>query len=252
MAMAASFKVAWITGASGGIGSELSLRLAKRGTLVAATARDPRKLQDLTARHENIRAFPGDVTDPAAMAACVGAIEPDFGPIDLAIPAAGVYAPFDLDRIDLDGIRRTSAVNIDGVANAIAAVLPGMLRRGQGKLLLMGSAFGYCGLPGNGSYGASKAYIINLAQSLKLELEPRGIAVSIVNPGFVETGLNASYTGTKHYAMQPGKAARRIVEGLDAGRYEIAFPGRVAHFLKAVRVLPPAIAARLIRAALAR
>jgi len=246
------WKVCWITGASGGIGRELSLRLAERGVKVAATARSADKLDALAGASPNITAFPADVTDPKALAGAVSKIEQELGPIDLAILAAGVYAPFDPDNIDLEGFHRTSAVNIDGVANALAAVLPGMRQRGRGQLAIMGSLFGYCGLPGNGSYGASKAYLINLAQSLELELGPKGIQVTLVNPGFVDTPLNASYDRPKYFVMKPSKAARRIVEGLEKGGFEVAFPGRVAAFFKTVKALPNGAMFWLLRRGLMR
>jgi short-subunit dehydrogenase len=197
VADAPKWKICWITGATGGIGSELSRRLAGRGVKVAATARSADKLKALADSHANITAFSADVTDAKALKATVEKIESDLGPIDLAIFAAGVYAPFDAENIDLEGFHRTSAVNIDGVANSLAAVLPAMQSRGRGQLGIMGSLFGYCGLPGNGSYGASKAYLINLAQSLELELAPKGIEVTLINPGFVDTPLNASYDRAK-------------------------------------------------------
>ena len=84
-----------------------------------------------------------------------------------------MYAPFDIRNIDLDGFHRSMALNVDGVINGIAAVLPPMLARKAGHIAIMGSLFGYAGWPGNGSYGASKAAVINLAESLQLELEGR-------------------------------------------------------------------------------
>ena len=98
-------------------------------------------------------------------------IESELGPIDLALFGAGMYVPFDIRNIDLDGFHRTMALNVDGVINGIAAVLPSMLARKSGHIAIMGSLFGYSGWPENGSYGASKAAVINLAESLKLELE---------------------------------------------------------------------------------
>ena len=252
MAETPNWKVCWITGATGGIGRELSLRLAERGVKVAATARSADKLAELAGTSPNITAFPADVTDPKALGDAVAKIEQELGPIDLAILAAGVYAPFDPDNIDLEGWHQTSAVNIDGVANALAAVLPGMRQRGRGQIALMGSLFGYCGLPGNGSYGASKAYVINLAQSLELELAPKGIQVSLVNPGFVDTPLNASYDRPKYFLMKPSKAARRIIEGLEKGGFEVAFPGRVAAFFKTVKALPNGVMFWLLRRGLMR
>ena len=82
-----------------------------------------------------------------------------------------MYVPFDIRNIDLDGFHKTMALNVDGVINGVAAVLPSMLQRKSGHIAIMGSLFGYAGWPENGSYGASKAAVINLAESLKLELE---------------------------------------------------------------------------------
>ena len=252
MADAPKWKICWITGATGGIGAELSRQLAQRGVKVAATARSADKLNALADAHPNITAFSADVTDAEALKAAVAKIESDLGPIDLAIFAAGVYAPFDAENIDLEGFHRTSAVNIDGVANSLAAVLPAMQSRGRGQLGIMGSLFGYCGLPGNGSYGASKAYLINLAQSLELELAPKGIDVTLINPGFVDTPLNASYDRPKYFVIKPSKAARRIIEGLEKGGFEVAFPGRVAAFFKTAKALPNGVLFWLLRRGLMR
>jgi len=112
----------------------------------------------------------------------------------------------------------------------------------------MGSLFGYTGWPENGSYGASKAAVINLAESLKLELEGTGVAVTIINPGFVDTPLNASYDPKKKlYVMSKERCARKTLEKLSRKPYEIAFPPQVEGFLKTVRSLPRAISFPLIR-----
>lgn len=247
MAGAPQWTVAWVTGASGGIGRELVTLLAARGVKIAATARGAERLEALAAAVDGVSAFPADVTQPAALRDCVGDIEARLGPIDLVLVGAGAYAPFELRNIDVDGSRRMMAVNVDGVVNTLAAVLPAMLARRRGHVVLMGSLFGYSGWPGNGGYGASKAAVINLAESLKLELAGTGVDVTVVNPGFVDTELNASYQGPKHYVMKPEKAARRIMKKLDGRPYEIAFPGRVALFLKTVRLLPWALSAPLVR-----
>ncbi len=243
-------KIVWLTGATGGIGQQLARLLAQRGVIVAATARNAGQVEALAAESPSIRAFPGDVTVPAMMSDVAAAIERDLGPIDMAILGAGVYAPFDVNRLDLDGFHRTFDVNVKGVANGIAAVLPRMLARRAGRVVVMGSAFGYVGLPGNGAYGASKAALINLAESLRHELEGTGVSVTIVNPSFIDTPLNASYERPKLYVMSPAKAARRIVEGLERGGYEIAFPRKVTEFLRTMRVVPWAIAKRLVRRAM--
>ena len=242
------WKVAWITGASGAICGEVARRLASAGVTVAATARPSEKLVKLAGGNEPIKVFPADVLKPEELKACVAEIESEIGPIDLALFGAGMYVPFDIRHIDLDGFHRTMALNVDGVINGVAAVLPSMLARKSGHIAIMGSLFGYAGWPENGSYGASKAAVINLAESLKLELDGTGVAVTIINPGFVDTPLNASYDPKKKlYAMSKERCARKILEKLGRKPYEIAFPPQVEGFLKSVRSLPRAISFPLIR-----
>ena len=242
------WKVAWITGASGAICGEIARRLAAAGVTIAATARPGEKLDALAASSERIKSFPADVLKPDALKACVAKIESDLGAVDLALLGAGMYVPFDIRNIDLDGFHRTMALNVDGVINAVAAVLPSMLARQSGHLAIMGSMFGYAGWPGNGSYGASKAAVINLAESLKFELEGTGVDVTIINPGFVDTPLNASYDAKKKlYVMSKERCARKILERLGSKPYEIAFPPQVEGFLKTVRSLPRALSFPLAR-----
>jgi short-subunit dehydrogenase len=242
------WKIAWITGASGAICGEIARRLAEAGVTVAATARASDRLVALAASSPLIRAFPADVLKAEALKTTVGSIEIDLGPIDLALLGAGMYVPFDFRNIDLDGFHRSMALNVDGVINGVAAVLPSMLERKSGQIAIMGSLFGYAGWPENGSYGASKAAVINLAESLKLELEGTGVAVTIINPGFVDTPLNAAYDPKKKlYVMSKERCARKILERLGSKPYEIAFPPQVEGFLKTVRSLPRAVSFPLIR-----
>jgi short-subunit dehydrogenase len=242
------WKVVWITGASGAICGEIARRLAGAGVTVAATARPSDQLDALAGSAEHIKSFPADVLKPEELKACVAKIEAELGPIDLALFGAGMYAPFDVRNIDLDGFHKTMALNVDGVINAVAAVLPSMLARRQGHLAIMGSLFGYAGWPGNGSYGASKAAVINLAESLKLELKGTGVAVTIINPGFVDTPLNASYDPKKKlFVMKKERCARKILEKLPNRPYEIAFPLQVEGFLKTVRNMPRSLSFPLVR-----
>jgi len=242
------WKVAWITGASGAICGEIARRLASAGVTVAATARSSDRLYALPAESERIEAFPADVLKPEQLKETVAKIQRTLGPIDLALFGAGMYVPFDIRNIDLDGFHRTMALNVDGVINGVVAALPAMLARKSGHIAIMGSLFGYAGWPENGSYGASKAAVINLAESLKLELTGAGVDVTIINPGFVDTPLNASYDRKKKlYAMSKERCARKILEKLGGRPYEIAFPPQVAGFLKSVRSLPRRVSFPLIR-----
>ena len=242
------WKVAWITGASGAICGEIARRLAAKGVTVAATARPSERLDHLVASADRITAFPADVLKPEDLKACAAKVESALGPIDLALLGAGMYVPFDIRKIDLDGFHQTMALNVDGVVNGVAAVLPSMLARKSGQIAMMGSLFGYAGWPGNGAYGASKAAVINLAESLKLELDGTGVDVTIVNPGFVDTPLNASYDPKKKlFVMSKERCARKILEKLGKRPYEIAFPPQVEAFLKTVRSTPRVLSFPLIR-----
>jgi len=248
LAQSFPWKIAWITGASGAICGEISRRLAESGVTVAATARPSEALKELSAANDRIEAFPADVLKPNELEETVGTIERELGPIDLALLGTGTYVPFDIRNIDLDGFHRSMALNVDGVINAVAAVLPSMIERGSGHIAIMGSVVGYSGWVGNGSYGASKAAVINLAESLKLELNGTGIDVTIINPGFVDTPLNAPYDPKKKlFVMGRERCARKILERLGKKPYEIAFPPHVELFMKTVRSLPRAISFPLIR-----
>ena len=242
------WKVAWITGASGAICGEVARMLAAQGVTVAVTARPSERLNTLVAGSERIKAYPADVLKPDELKSVVAKIESELGPINLALLGAGMYVPFDILAIELDGFHRSMALNVDGVINGVAAVLPAMLARKTGHVAIMGSLFGYFGWPENGSYGASKAAVINLAESLRLELHGTGVDLTIINPGFVDTPLNAAYDPKKKlFVMSADKCARKILAKLPRKPYEIAFPREVSIFLKTARSLPRAISFPLIR-----
>ena len=242
------WKVAWITGASGAICGEIAKRLAAAGVKVAATARPSDKLDALAASDSNITAFPADVLKPDELKACAAKVEAELGPIDLVLLGAGMYVPFEIRNIDLDGFHKTMALNVDGMINGVAAVLPDMLSRKAGHIAIMGSLFGYAGWPGNGAYGASKAAVINLAESLKLELQGTGVDVTLINPGFVDTPLNAAYDPKKKlFVMKKERCARKILEKLPSKPYEIAFPIQVEGFLKSMRNMPRALSFPIVR-----
>ena len=241
------WKVAWITGASGAICGEMARRLADGGVKVAATARPSEALDKLAADHENVTPYPADVRDPEALRECAARIAGELGAIDLVVAGAGMYEPFDINDVDVAGFGKTMDLNVTGVMNTVAAALPAMLARRSGHVALMGSLFGYTGWPGNGGYGASKAAVINLAESLALELHKTGVDVTLVSPGFVDTKLNASYEGKKHFVMNPQRCAKRILKKLPNRPYEIAFPVQVALFLKMVRAAPNGLGRAMIR-----
>ena len=240
------WKTAWITGASTGIGREIALQLAASGVKVAASARSAEKLASLG---PSVLAIPLDVTDAAACRAAVAEIESKLGPIDLAVLGAGTYTPVSLDDLDPARFAHMMDTNYMGVVNCVAALAPGMMARGSGHLSWIASVAGYVGLPKAAAYGPTKAALINLAESLAPEMGLKGVSVSVINPGFVETPLTAQNDFPMPFLMKADEAARRTIQGLAAGRFEIAYPRRFVAILKTLRLLPYPLFFRLIRRA---
>ena len=238
------WKVVWITGASTGIGREIALQLASQGVIVAASARSADKLTGLGA---TIKSYPLDVTDRAAVLQTIEVIERELGPIDLAILGAGSYSPVEVDKIDPDLFASIMNVNYIGVVSCLAGLLNSMLPRRAGHIAWIASIAGYRGLPKAAAYGPSKAALINLAESLKPELDDRGITISVINPGFVETPMTAQNDFPMPFMMQADEAARLTIEGLAKKRFEIAYPTRFVAILKIARILPYWLFFRIIR-----
>jgi short-subunit dehydrogenase len=207
------WKVVWITGASTGIGRETALQLAAAGVKVAASARSAEKLQ-------------------------AAKIETELGAIDLAIFGAGTYAAIDATQIDPTQFATMLNTNYLGTVNCLSAVLPSMLKRGAGHISWIASVAGYRGLPKAAAYGPSKAALINLAECVKPELALKGIKISVINPGFVETPMTSKNDFPMPFLMQPAAAAQRTIEGLAKGKFEIAYPTRFVAILKLMRILP--------------
>jgi len=241
--MALPWKVAWITGASTGIGAAVALQMAEQGMKVAASARHLPSLP----QHPNIFHFPLDVTDNAAIAVCVENIENQLGSIDLGLFAAGAYRAFNPEDFDMATFRRINEVNYLGPIQCLNALLPRFKVRKAGRVAFVASVAGYQGLPKAAYYGPTKAALINLAEALWMELRPFGIDVSVVNPGFVETPMTAGNDFPMPFLMNPEKAAALTIKGLKAGRFEIAYPLPFVLILKLLQKLPVGLKLRLLQ-----
>jgi short-subunit dehydrogenase len=242
--------IAWITGASSGIGRELALNLIAAGWHVVASARNAQRLEELAAVPEaqgQLTAMAADVTDAGAMARVAAHIETELGPLQLAVFNAGDYEPMAAGELDVTLIRRLMEVNYLGVVHGVAAVLPSMQQRGGGEILINASVAGYRGLPFAAPYGASKAALIAFAESLRTELQGSGVALRVINPGFVKTPLTAKNRFTMPMLITPQQAAASIAGAVGGTSFEITFPKRFTYFLKLLRMLPYALYFPLIR-----
>ena len=249
----------WLTGASSGIGAALAAKLAARGARVAITARRIELLDALASTHAARGApmlvVPADVTDAAAVTAAARRIESEWGGIDLAIfNAGGSVAPSEArePRMDAGEYVSTMALNYFSVVYGVEAVLPAMLARGNGHIAAVASLAGYrpssVALP----YSVSKAAVMHFMEGLRLKVGSRGIAVTVVNPGFVRTPLTARHTFRMPFLIDADDAAERIVRGLERRRGEIHFPAPLSWTVKALRMLPDPIYSRIISRAAPR
>lgn len=242
-------KVVWITGASSGIGAEVALELARRGARVVVTARRAEALEELAGRSANIAAAPGDITDHDGIAAVVEGIIASHGGIDVALLNAGTYRPVLPEDFSAELFRPHVEVNIMGTVNCIEAVLPHMRTRGAGRIAVVASVTGFASLPMASAYGATKAFLISMCDSLRADLagEGSGVQVTVVAPGFVTTDLTEQNDFEMPFVMEAPEAARIIADGLEAGDPEIAFPRRMSIAMKAIgRWLPGPLRRRYV------
>ncbi len=243
----------WVTGASSGIGAALVPVLASRGARVAVSARRGDLLESLATGWRRsgaeVLVVPVDVTNRAAVIDGVRRIEQTWGGVDLALLNAGTHAPPSGRGFDSGQFVHAMTLNYFGALYGIEAVLPGMLERGRGHVAGVASLAGYRGLPTAAAYGASKAALIHALESLRFDFEPRGIGVTIINPGFVRTPLTDRNRFHMPFLMDVEAAAAIIVAGLERGRKEIHFPRAFSSMIKLARVLPFPIYERIVRRA---
>lgn len=229
----------WITGAGSGIGAATALELAGRGWRVAISARRRETLEAVAAlAPASIIVAPCDVTDAEAVATTLSTLEAEHGPVARAFLNAGISVHGTAQQLDVAAVRRIIDTNVMGAFHALAPLLPRMAARGKGQIAICASIAGYGGLPGASAYTASKAAMINAATALAIEGRALGILVQCVNPGFVDTPLTRKNSFPMPFLMTPEAAARRIADGLEKSRFEIAFPRRLAWSMKALHLLP--------------
>lgn len=236
----------WITGAGSGLGRALALRYLAAGANVAGTARRVDTLTDVAlagvGKPGHFHVHPGDLTLAGQAEALVAAIERSSGPIRLAVLNAGTHRPSPAAQFSAATVSDLLEANVMTVAHCLEALLPRMLARGQGQIAVNASLAGYRGLPKAAAYGASKAALINMTESLRLELEPAGIRMRLVNPGFVRTPLTDQNDFPMPFLMDVEQAAERLYQALEHGTaFEIVFPRRFAYILKFLRLLPYAL-----------
>src|SRR3954468_23034874 len=226
----------WVTGASTGIGAALARELADRGARVAISARSADALAEVAGGRMVV--VPGDVTDRAATVAAGQAVRATLGGLDAAVLNAGTWSQFHVEPWNSQLFADHLQVNVMGAVHTMEAVVPQMLSEGRGRVVGVASVAGYRGLPGSEAYGAGKAALINLLESLRGSLAPRGVVVQTVNPGFVTTRLTDRNRFPMPFKVEPEDAARAIADGIARDKAEIVFPVPMMLLMKLARLVP--------------
>lgn len=239
----------WVIGASSGIGEACSKALMRAGAKVALSSRRTERLNALaqTGEKECSLVLPLDVTDQEQLASAYQRIMSTWGGLDLMLFVSGVYTPLRADNFDFDIAQKTIDANLLGPMRAVGLVLPDMLKNQAGHIAIVGSVAGYSGLPKALAYGPSKAGIINFCETLYYDLLPQGVSVHMISPGFVATEATAQNDFEMPALITADEAAKEILEGIQAGKFDIHFPKRFSGFLKFLRILPYPIYFWIIR-----
>lgn len=236
-------KVVYLTGASSGIGEALAVDLARRGAVLALIARRRDNLERLADRCREsggrARVFAADVTDETALSDAANEMLAEFRKIDILIANAGIGGnDHETRSYQPAAVKRVIDTNLIGAVNAVNAVLPSMIDRGSGHLVAISSLAGFRGLPKSAAYSASKAGMTAYFESLRLDLKPKGIDVTIIQPGFIRTPLTSGRRNKMPFLMELDDAIPLFVAAIEKRKPFAAFPWQLATIVRAGRFMP--------------
>ena len=235
-------KTVMITGASSGIGHRLALELSRRGAKVGLIARRANALGDLVqeieAANGKATALPADVLNADSLRTAADRLRSTFGPIDVLVANAGIGAAVDGAELKGREVADVINVNVIGAANSVEAVVPEMVKRGSGHLVVISSLAAYRGLPKSAAYCASKAAVSAFFESLRLDLQPHGVDVTIIHPGFIKTPLTAGRQAQMPFLMELDDAVSKIAGAIEKRKKSYAFPWQLASVVRAGMIMP--------------
>lgn len=236
-------KNCWIIGSSHGIGEAIARKYYEEGYDIIISARSSEKLESLKSELlglslGNVLVSAIDVSNLSSLEQSFAEILKKFQKIDLVIFCPALYQPMSAINFDLDISKKIIDVNLIGFLNFLHLAIPQMAQQKSGQIAVIASIAGYCGLPQSFAYGASKAALINLCEGIYPELQREGIALSVINPGFVKTRLTDKNKFKMPFLISSEKAAEEIWKGLIRKDFEIHFPKKFTFFLKVLRLLP--------------
>ena len=231
-----------ITGASSGIGRGLAVELARRGAKLGLVARRAETLDEVVREIEGAGseglALPADVQSEQSVRLAADKLRADFGRIDVLIANAGIGPTKDAAELRGEEVAEVMKVNVIGAANSVSAVVPEMVARGEGHLVAISSLAAYRGLPKSAAYCASKAAVSAFFESLRLDLEPRGVDVTIIHPGFIKTPLTAGRNEQMPFLMELDDAVKKMARAIEKRRKRYSFPWQLATIVRAGMIMP--------------
>lgn len=231
-----------ITGASSGIGRALAERMARPGATLGLVARRLERLEQLAVelRHRgaDVLLYQADVSDREEMARVAKSFEESAGGVGLAIANAGIGGADRLSRGEPGPMAEMVNVNLLGVLNTLVPLVPAMIGRRSGHLVVIGSVAGFRGMPGRATYAATKAAVKTLMDGFRLDLRRHGIRVTTICPGWVESELTAGNKFPMPFFMKADKAARLIENAINRGKKSYVFPWQWRILLPLVVRLP--------------
>lgn len=234
--------VAFLTGASSGLGRALALRLAGRGYALGLAARRRERLEEVAAEIRaaggEAEALPCDVSEREDVLAAVARCGERLGPPALLVANAGVSENTDVRQLDGREVERVMRVNFLGAVWAVEAVLPGMLERGRGHLVGVSSLAGFGGLPLTSAYSASKAALSNFFEGLRIDLRDSGVDVTVIHPGYVRTPMTERNRFPMPFLMELDDAVDRMERAIVERRRSVAFPWPLAALARVGRLFP--------------
>lgn len=194
------------------------------------------------------RIIPLDITNSDEIRSAYKQIGNNFASVDSVICMSADYDPMTVDNLDLQKCKNIIDTNLVAAFSLLHAVVPDFKSRGFGQIVFCGSVAGYRGLQNGQPYSASKAALINLAESARIELNPFGIDIKIINPGFVKTEMTDKNTFAMPMIISPEIAAQKIADQLsDPNKFEIRTHGLFSFLMEVIRILPYCLYFRLMR-----
>jgi len=236
-------KVVFLTGASSGIGEGIALALAKKGATLGLLARREELLKDLAVRCEAAggaaRVFAADVTDYDAVRSAADALRNEFGFIDVLIANAGIGGnSSDTRALQPQAVKTLVDINFLGAAYSVHAVLPEMLERGSGHLVAVSSLAGLRGLPLSAAYSGSKAGMAAFFESVRIDVQDRGVAVTIIYPGFIKTPLTSGREARMPFIMELDDAVPHFIRAIESRKKFAYFPWQLASVARLGKFFP--------------